>query len=85
MHHMESYIGQTATTWDCGVVTESKLQCDMLRRLRFKFATKILLHELNVHAQKMLELAKEFDKVYAREKLSIVVEAVKKRDQRERS
>ncbi|GJY03490.1 hypothetical protein Tco_0369430 [Tanacetum coccineum] len=43
------------------LVVESKLQCDMLRRLRFKYATKILLHEINVHAPKMLELAKEFD------------------------
>nr|GEU40472.1 zinc finger, CCHC-type [Tanacetum cinerariifolium] len=46
MLHMESYIGQTATTY---------------------FATR----------------AKEFDKVDACEKLSIVVEAVKKKDQRE--
>nr|GEV36026.1 ARID DNA-binding domain-containing protein [Tanacetum cinerariifolium] len=46
----------------------------MLRRLRFKFATKILLHEINVHAPKMLELAKEFDNLDHREKLSIVVE-----------
>ncbi|GJS63140.1 peptidase C48, SUMO/sentrin/Ubl1 [Tanacetum coccineum] len=85
MLHMESYSGQTASTWDCGLVSESKLQCDMLRRLRFKFATKILLHEINVHAPKMLELAKEFDKLDPREKLSIVVEAVKNRGERERS
>ncbi|GJU86701.1 hypothetical protein Tco_1294247 [Tanacetum coccineum] len=56
----------------------------MLRRLRFKFATKILLHEINVHAPKMLELAKEFDKLDSREKLSIVVEAAKNRGERER-
>ncbi|GKB17252.1 ulp1 protease family, C-terminal catalytic domain-containing protein [Tanacetum coccineum] len=67
MLHMESYSGQTASTWDCGLVSESKLQCDMLRRLRFKFSTKILLHEINVHAPKMLELAKEFDKLDSRE------------------
>ncbi|GJW70099.1 integrase, catalytic region, zinc finger, CCHC-type containing protein [Tanacetum coccineum] len=85
MLHMESYSGQTASTWDCGLVSESKLQCDMLRRLRFKFATKILLHEINVHAPKMLELAKEFDKLDSREKLSIVVEAAKNRGERERS
>ncbi|GJW44986.1 hypothetical protein Tco_0073785 [Tanacetum coccineum] len=85
MLHMESYSGQTASIWDCGLVSESKLQCDMLRRLRFKFATKILLHEINVHAPKMLELAKEFDKLDPREKLSIVVEAVKNRGERERS
>ncbi|GKE64324.1 ulp1 protease family, C-terminal catalytic domain-containing protein [Tanacetum coccineum] len=85
MLHMESYTGQTAKSWDCGLVAESKLQCDMLRRLRFKYAIKILLHEINVHAPKMLELAKEFDKLDSREKLSIVVGAVKKREERERS
>ncbi|GJW53916.1 integrase, catalytic region, zinc finger, CCHC-type containing protein [Tanacetum coccineum] len=85
MLHMESYSGQTASTWDCGLVSESKLQCDMVRRLRFKFATKIPLHEINVHAPKMLELAKEFDKLDSREKLSIVVEAAKNKGERERS
>ncbi|GJV76828.1 hypothetical protein Tco_1508412 [Tanacetum coccineum] len=85
MLHMESYSGQTASTWDCGLVSESKLQCDMLRRLRFKFATKILLHEINVHDPKMLKLAKEFDKLDPHEKLSIMVEAVKNRGERERS
>nr|GEW03650.1 dynamin-like protein [Tanacetum cinerariifolium] len=30
---------------DCGLLVESQLQCDMLRRMRFKFATKLLLHE----------------------------------------
>ncbi|GJU57125.1 hypothetical protein Tco_1234891 [Tanacetum coccineum] len=51
----------------------------MLRRLRFKFATKILLHEINVHAQKMLDLAKEFDKLESDEKMSIIVNALKNR------
>ncbi|GJU47077.1 hypothetical protein Tco_1204343 [Tanacetum coccineum] len=83
MLHMESYTGQTTKYWDCGLVVESKLQCDMLRRLRFKYATKVLLHEINVHAPKMLELAKEFDKLDSREKLSIVVGAVMKREERE--
>ncbi|GJS21924.1 hypothetical protein Tco_0450556 [Tanacetum coccineum] len=57
MLHMESYMGQTAKTWDCGLVAESKQQCDMLRQLRLKFATKILLHESNVHTQKMIRYA----------------------------
>ncbi|GJU08173.1 ulp1 protease family, C-terminal catalytic domain-containing protein [Tanacetum coccineum] len=51
---------------------------DMLRRLRFKFAIKILLHEINVHVGKMLELAKEFDKTYPVEKMAIIVDAFKK-------
>ncbi|GKF95566.1 hypothetical protein Tco_0288301, partial [Tanacetum coccineum] len=51
---LHEFIGKTAARWDCGLVAESQLQSDMLRRLRFKFATKILLHELNVHAEKCL-------------------------------
>nr|GEY27641.1 hypothetical protein [Tanacetum cinerariifolium] len=70
---------------DSRLVVESKLQSDMLRQLRFKFATKIVLHEINVHARKMLQLAKELDKVHALEKMSIIVEEVKNREQHEHS
>ncbi|GKE01239.1 hypothetical protein Tco_1389222 [Tanacetum coccineum] len=73
MLHMESYNGGTAANWDCGLLVESQLQSDMLRRLRFKFATKILLHEVNVHAKKMLDLATEFDKVDPYQRMSIIV------------
>nr|GEV87639.1 hypothetical protein [Tanacetum cinerariifolium] len=62
MLHMETFDGGPASNLDCGLPVESQLQRDMLRRLRFKFTTKILLHEINVHARKMLELAKKFDK-----------------------
>ncbi|GKB28730.1 peptidase C48, SUMO/sentrin/Ubl1 [Tanacetum coccineum] len=84
MLHMESFNGETAAKWDCGLSVESGLQCDMLRRLRFKFATKILLHEINVHSKKMLELANEFDKVDSLERMAIIVEAVKNREERDR-
>ncbi|GKD57112.1 hypothetical protein Tco_1290499, partial [Tanacetum coccineum] len=63
-----------------GLPVESQLQRDMLRRLRFKFATKLLSHEINVHAGKMLELAKEFDKTDPVEKMEIIVDAFKKRE-----
>nr|GEX94338.1 hypothetical protein [Tanacetum cinerariifolium] len=54
---------------------------DMLRRLTFKFATKILSHEINVHAGKMLELAKKFDKTDPVEKMTIIVDAFKKNEE----
>nr|GEW66049.1 hypothetical protein [Tanacetum cinerariifolium] len=57
------------------------LQRDMPRQLRFKFAMKILLHEITVHAGKMLELAKEFDKTDPVEKIAIIVDAFKKREE----
>nr|GEW02747.1 hypothetical protein [Tanacetum cinerariifolium] len=62
MLYMETFDGGPASNLDCGLPVESQLQRDMLRRLRFKFATKILLHEINVHAGKMLELAKDLTK-----------------------
>ncbi|GKB08466.1 ulp1 protease family, C-terminal catalytic domain-containing protein [Tanacetum coccineum] len=84
MLHMESYNAGAVANWDCGLVAEYGLQLDMLRRLRFKFATKILLHEINVHAQKMLDLAKEFDKLESDEKVSIIIHALKNRKERDR-
>ncbi|GKE26605.1 hypothetical protein Tco_1441989, partial [Tanacetum coccineum] len=84
MLHMETFNGGPAANWDCGLPVESQLQRDMLRRLRFKFATKILLHEIIVHAEKMPELAKEFDKIDPVEKIAIIVDALKNREQRDR-
>nr|GEZ46055.1 ulp1 protease family, C-terminal catalytic domain-containing protein [Tanacetum cinerariifolium] len=85
MLHMESYMGQTAKRWDCGLVAESKQQCDMLRLLRFKFPTKILLHEINVHAQKMIRYAEKFDKIADFEKMCKVVNSLKNRKEREKN
>ncbi|GJQ98157.1 ulp1 protease family, C-terminal catalytic domain-containing protein [Tanacetum coccineum] len=84
MLHMESFNGETSAIWDCGLSVESGLQCDMLRRLRFKFATKILLHKINVHSKKILELVNEFDKVDSLERMAIIVKAVKNREERDR-
>nr|GEV89500.1 hypothetical protein [Tanacetum cinerariifolium] len=64
-----------------GLPFELQLQYDMLRRLRFKFSMKILLHEVNVHAKKKLDLATEFDKVDAHKRMSIIVEEMKKREE----
>nr|GEW41288.1 hypothetical protein [Tanacetum cinerariifolium] len=83
MLHMETFDGRPASNLDCGLPVESQLHRDMLRRLRFKFATKILLHEINVHAGKMLELAKEFDKTDHVKKMAIIVDAFKKREERD--
>ncbi|PWA63572.1 hypothetical protein CTI12_AA349600 [Artemisia annua] len=80
MLHMDNYTGEATGKRDCGMVAESKEQSDQLRVLRFKFATKILLYEVNVHAGRMYELALEFDKLPPREKLSIIFSAVRNRD-----
>ncbi|GJV83745.1 hypothetical protein Tco_1523643 [Tanacetum coccineum] len=74
-----------AKIMDCGLVAESKQQCDMLRQLRLKFATKILLHEINVHAQKMIRYAEQFDKIMGFQKMCIVVDALKNGEEREKN
>nr|GEX00224.1 hypothetical protein [Tanacetum cinerariifolium] len=81
MLHMETFDGGPGLNLDCGLPVESPLQRDMLRGLRFKFAMKILLHEINVHTRKMLELAKEFDKTNTVEKMAIIVDAFKKKEE----
>ncbi|GKE09933.1 ulp1 protease family, C-terminal catalytic domain-containing protein, partial [Tanacetum coccineum] len=84
MPHMENFNGRPASDFDCGLPVESQLQLDILRRLRFKFATKILLHEINLQSEKMVEFAKEFDKKDPSEKISIIIDAIKNREERDR-
>ncbi|GKE20300.1 ulp1 protease family, C-terminal catalytic domain-containing protein, partial [Tanacetum coccineum] len=61
MIHLEHYFGKPVGQWDFGLCEESDEQVLMLRRMRFKIATKILLHEFNVHAEKMFDLAFKFE------------------------
>ncbi|GJW56105.1 hypothetical protein Tco_0102836 [Tanacetum coccineum] len=56
-----------------------------LTLLRFKFATKILLHDINVHAQEMIRYAEEFDKIAGFEKMCKMVDALKNRKEREQN
>ena len=84
MIHMESYMGQAASKWDVGLCSESDKQKSMLKRMRFKIATKILLHEENVHAQKMYDLAMSFHNEHDdATRISIIVDAIRNRGQRE--
>nr|GEZ44394.1 hypothetical protein [Tanacetum cinerariifolium] len=81
--HLKLY-GNNRHDLDCGLVIDLELHFDMPRRLRFKFSIKILLHEINMHAEKMLQLSKEFNKVNSLEKLLIIIQAIKNREQHER-
>ncbi|GJW19124.1 hypothetical protein Tco_0026560 [Tanacetum coccineum] len=56
----------------------------LLRCTRFKIATKILLHELNVYAQKMFDLAYKFETENDEQtRISIIVNAIKNRAERD--
>ena len=84
MLHIENFNRGPSSDFDCGLPVKSQLQLDMLRRLRFKFATKILCHEINLLSQKNVEFAKEFDKKGPSEKISIIIDAFKNREERDR-
>ncbi|PWA90942.1 Peptidase C48, SUMO/Sentrin/Ubl1 [Artemisia annua] len=83
MIHMESYVGETVKNWDVGLCQESDMQVWLLRRMRFKIATKILLHELNLHSQKMYDLAFKFQEIDEQTRISIIVNAIKNRADRD--
>nr|GEY36582.1 peptidase C48, SUMO/sentrin/Ubl1 [Tanacetum cinerariifolium] len=74
----------TEEQWDFGLCRESDEQVSMLRRMRFKIATKIMLHTFNVHAEKMFELAFKFESVNEEQRrISIIINAIKNRDERD--
>ncbi|GKD01272.1 ulp1 protease family, C-terminal catalytic domain-containing protein, partial [Tanacetum coccineum] len=84
MIHMESYIGEPAARWNVGLCTESHMQDSLLRRMRYKIAAKILLHELNIHSQKMFDLAYKFETENDKHsRISIIVNAIKNRAERD--
>ncbi|GJU04548.1 hypothetical protein Tco_1120978 [Tanacetum coccineum] len=85
MIHMEYYISEPAAKWDVGLCTESsENQVALLRRMRFKIATKVLLHELNVHSQKMFYLAYKFHtETDEQTRISIIVNVIKNRAKHE--
>nr|GFC23885.1 peptidase C48, SUMO/sentrin/Ubl1 [Tanacetum cinerariifolium] len=70
--------------WDFGLCEESNEQILMLRRTRFKIATKILFHKFNVHAEKMFDLAFKFESENDEQtRISIIVNAIKNKYERD--
>ena len=84
MMHMEFYFGETALKWDIGLCKESEEQVVLLRRMRFKIACKILLHTLNLHSEKMFDLAFKFQsEIDEQTRISIIVNAINNRADRD--
>ncbi|PWA77976.1 hypothetical protein CTI12_AA218960 [Artemisia annua] len=88
---LQTYVAKYKDAYDllclkmgCGLCPESEKQASLLRRMRFKIATKILLHELNLHSQKMYDLAFKFQSEIAEQtRISIIVNAIKNRADRD--
>ncbi|PWA23268.1 hypothetical protein CTI12_AA629150 [Artemisia annua] len=84
MIYMESYVGDSVSKWDVGLCPESEKQVSLLRRMRFKIATNILLHALNLHSQKIFDLAFKFQsEIPEQTRISIIVNAIKNRADRD--
>ncbi|MFS8021542.1 hypothetical protein Hanom_Chr16g01428631 [Helianthus anomalus] len=57
MHHMETYIGEDAKDLTCGFAAEdTNKQGPQIIDLRQKYATKILLHEINEHKESVTKI-----------------------------
>ncbi|GJW04120.1 hypothetical protein Tco_1562976 [Tanacetum coccineum] len=84
MIHMENYVGDAAKNWEFGLCEESDEQLLMLQRLRYKIATKILLHQFNAISNKMFDFAFTFEtKNTEQAKVSMIVDAIKNRNNRD--
>ncbi|PWA73621.1 hypothetical protein CTI12_AA263590 [Artemisia annua] len=82
MLHMESYHG--FKNWDCGFHLESPKQKRELDLLRSKYATKILLSELNLIKNKFLKLVQVFEKKSENERRKMIEYAIAHRNEHSR-
>ncbi|PWA48886.1 hypothetical protein CTI12_AA488630 [Artemisia annua] len=81
MMHMENYNGETATKWNLGFPTEEENQTMELIKMRVKYATKMLMHEVNKNRAMMSEKAHQFAREYTDkdEKQKMIKENIKKK------
>ncbi|GJT03477.1 hypothetical protein Tco_0824646 [Tanacetum coccineum] len=73
-----------AKNWEFGLCEESDEQLSMLHRLRYKIATKIMLHQFNAVSNKMFDFAFTFEtKNTEQARVSMIVDAIKNRNNRD--
>ena len=73
MLHMEKYMGQAEGKWDCELPLESDVQKLLMWKLRTRFASKILSHQMNSLANKMLKNANTFMNKHTRDEIKKIV------------
>ncbi|GJW73505.1 hypothetical protein Tco_0132875 [Tanacetum coccineum] len=84
MIHMENYVGHATKNWEFGLCEESDEQVSMLQRLRYKIATKIMLHQFNAVSSKMFDFAFTFETNNTEQaRVSMIVDAIKNRNNRD--
>ena len=81
MMHMEHYNGETAKNWNLEFPKEGKDQEMEIIKIRIKYVTKMLMHDLNIHREKMNQEAFEFAAKYTDKaaKQQMIREAIDKK------
>jgi len=84
MRHMETYMGEEEGRYDCEIPKESAEQKVKLRRLRFRYAARIMTHPINLQAEANMQTALQFMKEYDKDEINqLVVLGLKNRQARE--
>nr|GEX63776.1 hypothetical protein [Tanacetum cinerariifolium] len=70
--------------FEFGLCEESDEQLSMLQRMRYKIATKIMLHQFNVVLNKRFDFTFTFETKYTEQaRVSMIVDAIKNRNNRD--
>ncbi|KAJ0692299.1 hypothetical protein HanPI659440_Chr15g0584291 [Helianthus annuus] len=77
MCHMDTYMGENIKEYHCGIFAKCSGQVNQLKVLRRKYATRILLSELNLKKQEILVEANHFHCLRKEEKNNILDYAIK--------
>nr|GEZ02940.1 hypothetical protein [Tanacetum cinerariifolium] len=68
MMHIENYTEETAKNWNLGFKKENEGNTLDIIKMRMRFATKMLSHEINIHRVRISEEAQEFTRRYSDKK-----------------
>ncbi|XP_022014209.2 uncharacterized protein LOC110913694 [Helianthus annuus] len=77
MCHMDTYMGENIKEYHCGIFAKCSGQVNQLKVLRRKYATRILLSELNLKKEEILVEANHFHCLRKEEKNNILDYAIK--------
>lgn len=83
MLHMESYMGEEIQKWNCGLSHTKHIQSKQLANLRRKFATKLILSDINMIKTHFLDLVNDFFKKPEHERIKIIKHAFDHRMERD--
>lgn len=75
LRHMDTFKGGVISKYDPGFLKESKEQKRQLIKLRKKYATKILMCDVNQNQAAVLQEANAFAKLHAAESMKIISDA----------